>query len=195
MQESIHLRVSFGKLDEGHDPVPDVVRVSDVPVKVLFAPDHNPEMEIMKQMARARKRIDFAIFTFSESSGIDDQMIAISRGGVKIRGVLDGRMANQVWAAGHGLLEDTTGIKLWSVPGQRPLRKLHHKLMVIDEQVVIAGSFNYTGPANRLNDENIVILGSLQDTDASISKQRSLASYALKEIDRIVETYGYRLTS
>jgi len=185
----------FGKLDEGHDPAPDVVRVSDVPVKVLFAPDHNPEMEIMKQMARARKRIDFAMFTFSESSGIDDQMIAISRGGVKIRGVLDGRMANQTWAARHGLLEGTTGIKLWSVPGQRPLRKLHHKLMVIDEQVVIAGSFNYTGPANRLNDENIVILGSLQDTDASISKQRGLASYALEEIDRIIDTYGRRLTS
>lgn len=130
----------FGKLDEGHDPVPEVVRVSEVPVKVLFAPDHNPEMEIMKQMARARKRIDFAIFTFAESSGIDDQMIALSRGGISIRGALDGRMANQLWAARHGLLEEATGIKLWSVPSQKPLSKLHHKLMVIDEQVVIAST-------------------------------------------------------
>ncbi|GAG38551.1 unnamed protein product, partial [marine sediment metagenome] len=120
----------FGKLDEGHDPAPDVVRVSEVPVKILFAPDHNPEMEIMKQMAKTRKRIDFAMFTFSESSGIDDQMIALSRGGIKIRGALDGRMANQVWAARHGLLEEAIGIKLWTVPSQGALRKLHHKLMV-----------------------------------------------------------------
>ena len=35
--------------------------------------------------------------------------------------------------------------------------------MVIDERVVIGGSFNYTGPANRLNDENIFVLGDLED--------------------------------
>src|SRR6266511_2094485 len=28
------------------------------------------------------------------------------------------------------------------------LRKLHHKVMVIDELIVVAGSFNYTEPAN-----------------------------------------------
>jgi len=96
----------FGKLDEVHDPVPDVIRVSEVPIKILFAPDHNPEMEIMKQMAKARKRIDFAAFTFSESSGIGDQMIAVSRAGIKIRGALDGAMANHDWAARHDLLEE-----------------------------------------------------------------------------------------
>ncbi len=184
----------FGELDEGHDPVPDVIRVSEVPIKILFAPDHNPEMEIMKQMAKARKRIDFAMFTFSESSGIDDQMIALSRAGIEIRGALDGAMANQDWAASHDLLEEDYGIKLWGVHSQGALGKMHHKLMVIDEQVIIAGSFNYTGPANRLNDENIMVLGDLGDiSDASISGQRTLASYALREIDRIIETYGHRL--
>ena len=40
------------------------------------------------------------------------------------------------------------------------LRKLHHKLMVIDETIVVAGSFNYTQPANDYNDENLFVLGS-----------------------------------
>ena len=40
------------------------------------------------------------------------------------------------------------------------LRKLHHKLMVIDERIVVAGSFNYTQPANEYNDENIFVMGS-----------------------------------
>ena len=66
---------TFGASRLRHDPKPAEPRVSGVRLKVLFAPDHSPEMEIMKQMLKAKKRIDFAVFTFSQSSGIDDTMI------------------------------------------------------------------------------------------------------------------------
>lgn len=182
----------FGKLNEGHDPIPNDVTVSNIPTRILFAPDHSPEMEIMKQMLKAKKRVDFAIFTFSQSSGIDDTMIALRNAGIKIRGALDGKQANQDWAATHPIHQ--AGVKIFLVPKQGALRKLHHKLMVIDNQVVIGGSFNYTGPANRMNDENIIILGDLESTSASsISKQKELGSYALNEIDRIISNYGHPL--
>jgi phosphatidylserine/phosphatidylglycerophosphate/cardiolipin synthase-like enzyme len=183
----------FGKLNEGHDASPDDVVVSEIPVRILFAPDHSPEMEIMKQMLKARERIDFAIFTFAKSSGIDDTMVALSKSGLKVRGALDGKQANQKWAATHPV--NKAGVELFQIPSQGKLRKLHHKLMVIDRQVVIAGSFNYTGPANRLNDENIVILGALESTKvSSISKQKKLASYASDEIERIINAFGQRMT-
>ena len=51
----------------------------------------------MKQMQKAKRRIDFAIFTFSQSSGIDDTMITLTGAGRKIRGALDGQAANQRW--------------------------------------------------------------------------------------------------
>jgi phosphatidylserine/phosphatidylglycerophosphate/cardiolipin synthase-like enzyme len=47
------------------------------------------------------------------------------------------------------------------------LRKVHHKLMVIDERLTIVGSFNYTDPTATLNDENIIVLGDLEDTTAA----------------------------
>lgn len=58
--------------------------------------------------------------------------------------------------------------------------------------MVIGGSFNYTGPANRLNDENIFMLGNLRDghSRAAIEAQRDLARYALSEVDQIVRDYG-----
>ena len=177
----------FGKLDEGHDPVPDEETVSGVPVKILFAPDHNPEMEIMKQMAKAQKSIDFAIFTFSKSSGIDDQMVALANS-LQIRGVLDDNSDGVDWAVTHELNQANIQIKIVSAQGN--LRKLHHKLMIIDRQVVIAGSFNYTGPANKLNDENIIILGDLGSSASSRNKQKALAGYALTEIDRIYNNFG-----
>ncbi len=183
------MRGHFGPLNEGHDAAPRDVVVSDVPVRVLFAPDHNPEKEIMKQMLKASQRIDFAVFTFAKSSGIDDTMMALTRAGLPIRGALDGRQANQRWAATRPVRN--AGATLYRVPGRGPLRKLHHKLMVLDEQVVIAGSFNYTGPATRLNDENIIILGDLESTrQRSIRAQRRLARYALAEIDRIIQAHG-----
>jgi phosphatidylserine/phosphatidylglycerophosphate/cardiolipin synthase-like enzyme len=187
------LQGHFGKLDEGHDPAPVEVPVSNIRVKPLFAPDHNPEMEIMKQIAKAKHRVDFAIFTFASSSGIDDQLILAQRAGISIRGVMFTSQANQSWAATNALAE--AGISLFLVPrpgltGHKP-RKLHHKLMVIDEQLIIAGSFNYTKPATQLNDENIVILGDLDTTDMdSIQKQKELAGFALVEIDRMITKFG-----
>ena len=53
---------------------------------------------------------------------------------------------------------------------QGPFGKPRHKLMVIDGQVVIAGSFNYTRNANKLNDENIMILGDL-DTESNEARK------------------------
>jgi len=179
----------FGKLNEGHDAAPDDVVVSDVPVRVLFAPDHNPEMEIMKQMLKARKRIDFAIFTFAESSGLDDTMIYMLENGMPIRGAFDGRQGAQDWAAIPAL--KAKGAKLFEVPQGNGVGKLHHKLMVLDDEVVIGGSFNYTGPANRVNDENIIILGDL-DTKSDLQKeaQKKIAQFAREEIDRIIKEHG-----
>jgi len=34
----------FGKLNEGHYAVLEDIKVCDVPIRILFAPDHNPEM-------------------------------------------------------------------------------------------------------------------------------------------------------
>jgi len=185
-------RGRFGKYSLEHPSTPREMTVSKLPMKVLFAPDHNPEMEIMKQMAKATRRIDFAIFTFAQSSGIDDEMIARCKGGIKVRGALDGKQANQTWAATHPVTK--AGAELYTVRKQGKLGKLHHKLMVIDGQVIIIGSFNYTGPANKLNDENIIVIGDLESTNKqSIKAQKKLAKYALDEIDRIITTFGKKV--
>jgi phosphatidylserine/phosphatidylglycerophosphate/cardiolipin synthase-like enzyme len=117
--------------------------------------NHTPELEIMKQMLEGSREIVFAIFTFSGSSGIDDTMVSLARSGMTIRGVLDPTQAAHDWAAPSTM--DRPNISLF-VPKKsgdfQTLCKLHHKLMVIDERVVVvAGSFNYTQPANDYNDE------------------------------------------
>jgi len=177
---------TFGVLRERRDRAPAEYRPSKVRVKVLFGPDHGPEMEIMKQMLKATRRIDFAMFTFTDSSGIDDTLRAMASSGVQVRGILDRGQGNQTWAATHGLL-GRPNIDLYLSDNRGPLNKLHHKLTVIDDEIVIIGSFNFTLPATNLNDENIAVIGSMYEEDPDgIARQRALALYARREIDRMI---------
>jgi phosphatidylserine/phosphatidylglycerophosphate/cardiolipin synthase-like enzyme len=149
----------FGRLiHEAGDP-PKVFDLAGIPTKVLFAPEHAPELEIMKQMLKGKHEVFFAIFTFAGSSGIDDTMLALAGAGMTVTGVIDRGQGAQRWAAAKELVNHPN-ISLYQPTKASGVRKLHHKLMVIDERIVVAGSFNYTLPANDYNDENIFVLGS-----------------------------------
>jgi len=147
---------AFGR--RHHGDVPAAINLGGVPVKILFAPDHTPELELVKQMLRAERRLDFAIFTFSGSSAVDDAMVMLRRAGVEIHGSLDPKQGRQSWAATPWL--HRSGIEVSFPRETGGFGKLHHKLMVIDDAIVVAGSLNYTAPANEYNDENIFVLGS-----------------------------------
>lgn len=152
---------TFGELNLRHKERPKTINIEGVPVRILFAPDDSPELEIIKQMLKCQKRLDFAIFTFSGSSGIDDAMVALRAAKRKISGALDPGQGKQWWAATDWLHEE--GIKVYFPKKVTGFGKLHHKFMVIDDAIVIGGSMNYTAPANELNDENIFVLGSPYD--------------------------------
>ena len=118
-------------------------------------------------------------------------MLALARGGMKIKGVLDPAQAKQDWAAPSWLVHPNIELYVPKRAGVfANLRKVHHKLMVIDEQIVVAGSFNYTAPANEYNDENIFVLGSVHEEVEGIDVQanpcRELGLHFKGEIERII---------
>lgn len=176
----------FGR--EIHGDVPKVFDLGGIPTKVLFAPVHTPELEIMKQMLKGEHEVYFAIFTFAGSSGIDDTMLSLARGGMTITGAVDRGQAAQGWAAPKTMSDPH--ISLFQPTKASGVRKLHHKLMVIDERIVVAGSFNYTEPANDYNDENIFVLGSVDQVSHGVpvaaQPVEELARHMKAEIQRII---------
>lgn len=132
-------------MHERVEPQPTEFGPGGIRVKPLFAPRHGPEMEIMRQMLKARRRIDFAMFSFANSSGMDDTMLRLAQTTprVAIRGPLDRGQGRQTWAPTDEL--KAAGVELYVNSDER-VRKVHHKLMVIDEELVILGSLNYTKP-------------------------------------------------
>jgi phosphatidylserine/phosphatidylglycerophosphate/cardiolipin synthase-like enzyme len=190
-------RGEFGRRQHGQ--VPRAYNLAGVPVKVLFAPDHTPELELTKQILKAEEEIRFAIFTFAGSSGIDDALLMAARAGCQVQGALDPGQAAQDWAAPRGRPGaapswlDRKNISLFTPKREGGFRKLHHKLMTIDRHTVIAGSFNYTAPANEYNDENLFVIGSpykeLPKSEGGPVDQaacRAIADYMRAEIGRIV---------
>src|SRR5919112_1218759 len=164
-----------------------------VPVRILFAPDNVPELELVKQMLKLRKldaQLDFAIFTFSNSSAVDETLSVLGRAGCRIRGVLDrGQNRTRTWS-GAWRLKDAPNIELFLPKPSWKLRKLHHKLMVIDAATVCAGSFNYTADANDFNDENLFVVGSADPKVGNATVDTAacgqITAFFRGEIERII---------
>jgi phosphatidylserine/phosphatidylglycerophosphate/cardiolipin synthase-like enzyme len=170
---------------------PKTIDVDGVPVKVLFAPDHGPEAEVVKQLLKCPKggRIDCAMFTFAGSSAIDDAMIVLAGADRTVRVVLDRGQSqpSATWPAARWLVKG--GVEVL-VPKTRPgLRKLHHKLLVIDGSTVVGGSFNYSEPATLFNDEALLVIGSTHSESEHVTVDAAecarIAKFFADEIDRI----------
>jgi phosphatidylserine/phosphatidylglycerophosphate/cardiolipin synthase-like enzyme len=63
--------------------------------------------------------------------------------------------------------------------------------MVIDDRIVVAGSFNYTQPANDYNDENLFVIGSphteVEGIEVEADPVKEVAVHARKEIKRLFD--------
>lgn len=121
----------------------------------------------------------------------DSSALMARDAGRQVRGVLDPGQAAHDWAATRWL--DDAGVELFLPSRRRSFRKLHHKLTVIDDAVVVAGSFNYTAPANDYNDENLFVIGSPYEDlppreggPVDLGACAAITDYFRAEIDRII---------
>lgn len=135
---------------------PLTLNIEGSPVEIMFSPDNNPELRIVNEILKAQTSAYFMMFTFAKSTTIDDALIAKLQGAnIEVVGVLDGGQSAQSWSPHKTLLNNGAKLRRDKLPNNG---KLHHKLIVLDDHTVIGGSFNYTGPANQYNDENLFLV-------------------------------------
>ena len=135
---------------------PLTLEIEGSPVQIMFSPDNNPELRIVNEILKAQTSAYFMMFTFAKSTTIDDVLITRLKGGdFEVVGVLDGSQSAHSWSPHKALLKKGAKLRRETLPNNG---KLHHKLIVLDDHTVIGGSFNYTGPANQYNDENLFLV-------------------------------------
>lgn len=153
------------------------IEIGSTKVFPLFAPDHNPELIIVNGILKSRTSVHFAIFTFAGSTTIDDALLRLCEQDIPVKGILDRTQSSHDYSPHPRLAAAGAELRRHRVPtlhsfGRRG--KLHHKSMVLERNVVVTGSFNYTDKANRFNDENVFFIHSPE-----------IAEYFISEIDRI----------
>lgn len=91
-------------------------------------------------------------FSFTDDA-IAEALIARHQAGVPVQVVFEKRNANGTGSA-YGLLR-RAGL---DVHKDGNCHTMHHKVIIIDRRVVIAGSYNFTKRAEEVNDENSLII-------------------------------------
>jgi phosphatidylserine/phosphatidylglycerophosphate/cardiolipin synthase-like enzyme len=82
-----------------------------------------------------------------------DAMLAAKERGVDVRGVMDNTQAAHPASEFQRLLDAGAELRLDGEGGS-----LHHKVLVIDETIVVTGSYNFSANAEERNDENTLVI-------------------------------------
>lgn len=123
-------------------------------VEIYFSPEDKAASRIIDLIQGAQENINFLAYSFT-SSDIGDAMIARSQAGVTVTGVMDDGQVKTTQATEYDpLAQAGLDVRL----DGNVLGLMHHKVIIIDQKIVIAGSYNFTESAETTNDENVVII-------------------------------------
>ena len=143
----------FGNTSPEGSPEDGRFKAGDIPVEVYFSPDDGVMDILLEEVASAREEIVFFGYSFT-SDPLAQALVEKARQGVRVMGVFDSDMviantgSDYKWLLGAGLPVCRDG----------EAGLMHNKVIIIDQQVVITGSYNFTSSAERFNDENVLIL-------------------------------------
>ncbi len=142
----------FGEISLENTSYPNLT-IDGIRIETYFSPDDSPAARIMQLILEAEESIDFLYYSFT-SDGIADALLFQATQGVQVRGVID---AYQDKAGLGGEYQRMNDFDLEVYLDVHP-EKLHHKVIIIDKNIVITGSYNLTRSAEIRNDENILVI-------------------------------------
>jgi phosphatidylserine/phosphatidylglycerophosphate/cardiolipin synthase-like enzyme len=120
--------------------------------EVYFSLSDNPQKAIIKNINQAEAFINIAMYTFT------DKEIALSlanaqKRGVKVRVYLDRSQIESTYSISRLLVQKGIKVRISSND-----YIMHNKFAIIDNRILLNGSYNWTFAANNKNEENLMII-------------------------------------
>lgn len=120
--------------------------------EVYFSLYDNPQKEIIKNINQAEAFINIAMYIFTDRE-IAIPLVKARERGVKVRLYLDKDQVDYKYSQSRFLVQK--GIKTRISTNNYIM---HHKFAIIDNRMLLTGSFNWTFSANNRNDENLMVI-------------------------------------
>jgi len=122
------------------------------PWEVCFTPGQNCTKVIVKTLSQAKTSIYVQAYSFT-SAPIAKALLDAHKRGVHVEVILDKSNVTAKYSAAVFLLNQNI---LTFIDSQHAIS--HNKVMIIDEETVITGSFNFTKAAQQKNAENVLVI-------------------------------------
>jgi len=142
----------FGPDTRADTPNPSIT-IDGTQVDTYFSPDDGVINEIGNVLSGAQKSIYFLAFSFT-SNGLGDIVRGQDANGLIVQGVMDEEQVKSNQGTEYDpFLQAGIDVRIDGIEGL-----MHHKVFIIDEEIVVLGSYNFSQSAEERNDENILII-------------------------------------
>jgi phosphatidylserine/phosphatidylglycerophosphate/cardiolipin synthase-like enzyme len=142
----------FGQMSRDNTPYPQI-KINNATVEFYYSPDEAVAARIITLLQGAQQSIHFMAASFT-SEEIGNVIIEAADNGILVSGVMDSGQVNSNEGTRYDFFKQSMlDVRLDGIDGQ-----MHHKVIIIDEKIVITGSYNFTNSAEDHNDENVVII-------------------------------------
>jgi phosphatidylserine/phosphatidylglycerophosphate/cardiolipin synthase-like enzyme len=152
--EEMFVADAFGPGSPANTPHPQVI-VDGIPLEVYFSPDDGVLSHILELVNAAQHSIYFMAYSFT-SDELAQALLARAAAGLEVRGVFEeDQYISNIGTEFDNLLAGGVDVRLDGNPSH-----MHHKVFIIDEQIVVTGSYNFSANAEERNDENVLVIHS-----------------------------------
>lgn len=141
----------FGPDIRSVTPYPELV-IEGVPLEVYFSPDDGVAGHLVELIQTAQQSIYFMAFSFT-SDVLAEAILERANEGVTVAGVMEESQVESNSGSDYERFRLAgLDIRLDGNP-----RNMHHKVILIDGNTVVVGSYNFSNSAENINDENVLV--------------------------------------
>lgn len=119
--------------------------------EVFFSPGKQCRDAIIRSIKQAKQTVKICVFTISDND-LTAEILKAHRSGITVQVITDDEKSFDRGSDIQELFE--AGIK---VKNDDSPYHMHHKFCVIDKEIVITGSYNWTRTAAERNQENVLV--------------------------------------
>jgi phosphatidylserine/phosphatidylglycerophosphate/cardiolipin synthase-like enzyme len=137
-------------------------------VSTSFSRTQDTAYLLQQWIRKANYTIKLMLYLITQDS-LAESLISAKNRGIDIDAIIDDEWISASGSDFQTLLNSGIDIRSDNRAGT-----MHHKIMIIDDYIIVTGSYNWSNTAEDSNDENIIIL-----------KSESISSLYLSEFNRI----------